>query len=79
MLLLTRQLDCKTYIEELCKKKHVRTRQLLTRQHVRKNATVLGNSLLDNKIRLNQKNLLIPTNKIRLNKINQEKGASTWL
>ena len=30
MLLLTRQLDCKTYVEKLCKEKHVRTRQLLT-------------------------------------------------
>ena len=30
MLLLTRQLDCKIYIEKLYQKKRVRTRQLLT-------------------------------------------------
>ena len=44
MLLLTRQLDCKTYIEKLCKKKHVRIRQkagYLIIQKADKNNTVV--------------------------------------
>ena len=43
MLLLTRQLDCKTYIEKLCKKIHVRIRQkagYLIIQKADKNNTV---------------------------------------